>query len=114
MISSNQIIIYFSFKGSIPSIVSGLTFGVLIGISAYFCSINPPKPLFQIIVSLVLGCFMGYRWTVGKKFMPAGLITVISFAVLIWAIAFYFKHLPFVGKAGHEAAPTEEPVTERG
>ncbi|XP_063696837.1 transmembrane protein 14 homolog [Culicoides brevitarsis] len=99
--------------GSIPSIVAGLTFGVLIGISAYFCSIDPPKPLFQIIVALVLGCFMGFRWVKGGKFMPAGLITVLSVAVLIWAVAFYFKHLPFVGNSGEQLRSDEENVTEQ-
>lgn len=96
-----------------PSIVAGLTFGILIGISAYFCSIDPPKPLFQIVVALILGCFMGFRWAKGKKFMPAGLITVLSIAVVIWAVIFYSKHLPFIGKASHVATPTEEPITQQ-
>lgn len=98
-----------------PSIIAGVTFGILIAISAYFCSLDPPKPLFQIIVALVLAGVMGFRWAKGKKFMPAGLITVISIAVVIWAVIFYFKHLPFVGKStsSHETVVTEEPVTEQ-
>ncbi|XP_055593640.1 transmembrane protein 14 homolog [Uranotaenia lowii] len=84
--------------GSIPSLVAGIVFGVLLAIGAYFNSRTEPIPLIQIILLVVLGTMMGFRWVRSGNFMPPGLITVLSVAVLIWTCVMYRESLPFVTK----------------
>ncbi|KAJ6630493.1 Transmembrane protein, partial [Pseudolycoriella hygida] len=71
---------------STPSLIAGLIFGVILAVGAY---LNSPK-LFSnansyllLITCFVLGSFMGCRFYNSKKFMPAGLIALLSTALVI-------------------------------
>ena len=61
-------------------------FGVILGVGAY---LNSPKLFAQansyllLITCIALGAFMGYRFYKSKKFMPAGLIALLSTALVI-------------------------------
>ncbi|XP_058829052.1 transmembrane protein 14 homolog [Topomyia yanbarensis] len=95
--------------GSVPSLIAGVSFGLLLGVGAYFNSTENPIPLIQIIILVLLVAMMGFRWIRGGNFMPAGLITVLSVAVLVWTCVMYRDYLPFVSKpeATDEAARIE-------
>ncbi|XP_063705546.1 transmembrane protein 14 homolog [Culicoides brevitarsis] len=84
--------------GSIPSLAAGLTFGVILGVGAYYTSQSPPKPLLQLGTAAVLGGVMGMRFARSGKLMPAGLIAGISAAMLIRGLVVYQRYLPIVGK----------------
>ncbi|XP_062561261.1 transmembrane protein 14 homolog [Armigeres subalbatus] len=84
--------------GSLPSLIAGVSFGILLAVGAYFNSIQEPIPLIQIIFLLLLGVLMGFRWVRSGNFMPAGMLTVLSAAVLVWTCVIYWEHLPFVSK----------------
>lgn len=81
--------------GSIPSLAAGLTFGTVLGVGAYYTSQEPPKPLLQLGTALALGGMMGLRWARSGKFMPPGLICVMSVLVLGRGLVTYQKQLPF-------------------
>lgn len=78
--------------------VAGLLFGVLIGIGAYFTSRDPPSPILLLVVTLILAIMMGFRWVKSGNFMPPGLLTILSIAVIIYASIMFRKNLPFVGE----------------
>ncbi|XP_055628927.1 transmembrane protein 14 homolog isoform X2 [Toxorhynchites rutilus septentrionalis] len=84
--------------GSVPSLIAGLAFGILLGIGAYFNSTDSPIPLIQIIVLVVLGAMMGFRWARSGKFMPSGLLTILSVTVLVWTCVAYRDYLPSVSR----------------
>ena len=64
---------------SLPSLISGILFGVLLLISGVGIQ-EGAKLSFAIALALtvVLMLIMGLRFVKSKKFMPAGLITLLS------------------------------------
>jgi len=68
--------------GSIPSLVAGLSFGSVLGVGAYMTSVNPENYYLSFGTSAVLGSFMGYRFINSGKFMPSGLITLLSIGMV--------------------------------
>ena len=75
-------VIGFAKAGSIPSLAAGLTFGGILGIGAYLTSVNPANYYLTAGTSAVLGSFMGYRFYNSGKFMPAGLICLLSIGMV--------------------------------
>lgn len=71
-------VIGYAKAGSIPSLAAGLTFGTILGIGAYMTTINPNNYYLTAGTSAVLGSFMGYRFYNSGKFMPSGLICLLS------------------------------------
>jgi len=69
--------------GSIPSLAAGLSFGSVLGIGAYLTSVNPDNYYLTFGTSAVLGSLMGYRFVNSGKFMPAGLIAILSLGMVI-------------------------------
>lgn len=69
--------------GSVASLVMGVGFAAILGISA-FSLFNGKKYGFHIGVSAttLLALFFAYRFFLTYKFMPAGLMCLISLAVL--------------------------------
>jgi uncharacterized membrane protein (UPF0136 family) len=65
------------FTGSIPSLGAGLLFGSLLCYGAYQTSQNPNNFLLLLGTSAALGGLMGYRFYNSRKFMPAGLVTIL-------------------------------------
>ncbi|XP_065202259.1 transmembrane protein 14C [Planococcus citri] len=69
--------------GSIPSLGAGLVFGSILGYGAYRVTQNPHDIYLSLGTSLVLGGIMGVRYYNSSKFMPAGLIALLSLAMVI-------------------------------
>ncbi|XP_063218297.1 transmembrane protein 14C [Bacillus rossius redtenbacheri] len=69
--------------GSLPSLGAGLLFGGLLGYGAFQTSQNPNNYYLLLGTSAVLGGVMGMRFYNSGKIMPAGLITVLSVAMVL-------------------------------
>ncbi|XP_068215441.1 transmembrane protein 14C isoform X2 [Palaemon carinicauda] len=69
-------------KGSVPSLGAGLLFGSVLGYGAYQLSANPSNYYLTLGTSTVLGGMMGMRYLNSGKFMPPGLIAVLSLAMV--------------------------------
>jgi len=67
---------------SIPSLGAGLLFGSILGFGAYQMSQDPSNYTLSLGTSAVLGGMMGYRFYNSGKFMPAGLVCVLSVAMI--------------------------------
>lgn len=78
--------------GSVPSLVMGVSFAAILGISAFIMS-NGKKYGFSIAfaATAILTAFFLYRFLVTYKFMPAGLMCLISVAVLCWLLTNWKK-----------------------
>uniref|UniRef100_A0A914Z184 Transmembrane protein 14C n=1 Tax=Panagrolaimus superbus TaxID=310955 RepID=A0A914Z184_9BILA len=70
--------------GSVPSLAAGLVGGSIAGIGAYTQN-------FYILlgISVLLGGAMGYRAINSGKFMPAGLIAILSLILFVRCIVFF-------------------------
>ncbi|XP_037787266.1 transmembrane protein 14C-like [Penaeus monodon] len=68
--------------GSIPSLGAGLLFGSVLGYGAYQLSENPNNYYLTLGTSTALGGLMGMRFLNSGKFMPPGLIAVMSLAMV--------------------------------
>ncbi|KAJ3056270.1 Transmembrane protein 14C [Rhizophlyctis rosea] len=64
--------------GSIQSLVAGAGAGTALGLAATQVSANPRNVRLILVTSLLLFLLMGSRFLKGGKFMPAGLVTIIS------------------------------------
>ncbi|XP_060527632.1 transmembrane protein 14 homolog [Cylas formicarius] len=69
-------------KGSVPSLAAGLLFGSVLTYGAHQVSQNPPNYTVQLIGSSILTGVMGYRFYNSGKVMPAGLVTLLSLAII--------------------------------
>ncbi|KAI9472319.1 MAG: transmembrane proteins 14C-domain-containing protein [Benjaminiella poitrasii] len=76
-------ILFYLLAGSIMSLLAGTVFGALSGLGAYQVSANPRKVVLAFMVSFVLFFVMGSRFYRGRKFMPAGLVTLLSLLMMI-------------------------------
>ncbi|XP_012283827.1 transmembrane protein 14C [Orussus abietinus] len=65
-------------SNSIPSLGAGLLFGSIIGYGAYQTSQDPSNYGVLLGTSCALGGLMGYRCYSTGKFMPAGMVTLLS------------------------------------
>ncbi|XP_076804678.1 transmembrane protein 14C-like [Clavelina lepadiformis] len=68
--------------GSTPSLAAGLLFGGLAGFGAYRTSVDPTDQWLTLGISLSLGGLMGFRFYNSGKFMPAGLVALLSVAMV--------------------------------
>ncbi|XP_002154257.2 transmembrane protein 14C [Hydra vulgaris] len=71
-------VIGFLKAGSFPSLIAGVLFGGLIAFGATQTSQNPKNILVVLVVSIILMIVMGTRFYKSGKFMPAGLVFVLS------------------------------------
>lgn len=70
--------------GSTTSVVMGSIFGLLLLLSAFgIIAKMTPAAYLAILLTLILDAIFTYRWLITFKFMPAGLMSIISFVVLI-------------------------------
>lgn len=69
-------------NSSIPSLGAGLLFGSVLGYGAYQLSENPNNYYLTLGTSTALGGLMGMRFLNSGKFMPPGLIAVMSLAMV--------------------------------
>ncbi|XP_026230361.1 transmembrane protein 14C-like [Anabas testudineus] len=77
LVSAGGIIGYVK-AGSVISLVAGLVFGLLAAVGAYLTSQNPRNVWLSLGTSGTLAVVMGLRFLNSWKFMPAGLMTVVS------------------------------------
>ncbi|KAG2193537.1 hypothetical protein INT46_009451 [Mucor plumbeus] len=68
---------------STMSLLAGSLFGALACLGAYQVSNDPKNVTLALIVSIVLLYVMGSRFYRGRKFMPAGLVTLLSLIMVI-------------------------------
>lgn len=69
-------------KGSVVSGAMGLVFGGLAGFGAYQTSKDPSNFYLSLGVSTVLAGVMGSRAINSGKFMPAGMVAILSVAMV--------------------------------
>uniref|UniRef100_A0A7E4VG82 Transmembrane protein 14C n=1 Tax=Panagrellus redivivus TaxID=6233 RepID=A0A7E4VG82_PANRE len=72
--------------GSIPSLAAGVGSGLIAGFGAYTGNYHL---LFGI--SLLLAGLMTYRFANSGKFMPAGLVAILSFLMLLRCVVFFIQ-----------------------
>ena len=65
-------------KASLTSLVAGLVFGSVALVGAYQASVNPRNILTILLTSGALLVVMGTRFYNSGKFMPAGLVALLS------------------------------------
>ncbi len=69
---------------SMPSLISGLLFGILlIGCSAFMLNDDIRATYVALVFSLALSAIFFFRFRVSKRFMPAGLMIILSLAVTV-------------------------------
>jgi uncharacterized membrane protein (UPF0136 family) len=81
-------------KGSLPSLFAGVIFGCISGYGAFLISSNnriASNYHLAILSSGALLAVMGLRFFSSFKFMPAGLIALLSFAQLIRLLVNYSR-----------------------
>ncbi|XP_019968158.1 transmembrane protein 14C-like [Paralichthys olivaceus] len=76
-------IIGFVKAGSVTSLAAGLLFGLLAAVGAYLASQNPKNVWLSLGTSGTLTVVMGLRFINSWKFMPAGLMTLLSGLMLV-------------------------------
>ncbi len=83
-------VIGYAKAGSRPSLIAGLGSAVAAILALVLCFQNGIWGMgLGAMVALLLACFFGYRFAVKtRKFMPAGLLAVVSLAVLAVAVLF--------------------------
>jgi len=68
--------------GSVPSLIAGMTCGAILGFGAYQTSVDPNNYVLSLVASGGLAGLMGSRWYRSGKFMPAGLVTILSIGMV--------------------------------
>lgn len=68
--------------GSVPSLAAGLVFGGALTYGAYQMSGQPPNYVPQLVTSSILAGVMGYRFYNSGKIMPAGMVCILSVAII--------------------------------
>ncbi|CAO3699663.1 unnamed protein product [Rhizopus stolonifer] len=69
--------------GSLPSLLAGSIFGILAAFGAYQVSQDPKNVTLALVVSFILLLVMGKRFYNGRKFMPAGLVSILSILMVL-------------------------------
>lgn len=72
---------------STPSLVAGLAFGAALIVDAFLFNAQPYiAAVLALVLPGLLAAIMGVRFAKSKKFMPAGVIAVLSLValVLVW------------------------------
>nr|XP_033791696.1 transmembrane protein 14A [Geotrypetes seraphini] len=70
-------------KGSIVSLVAGLSFGALAGYGAYRVTYDPRDVKISLYAAIILATVMGIRYKNSKKLMPAGMIALLSIFMIL-------------------------------
>ncbi|XP_018564550.1 transmembrane protein 14 homolog [Anoplophora glabripennis] len=69
--------------GSIPSLAAGLLFGSALAYGAYEVSKDSSNYSVQLATSSILAGIMGYRFYNTGKIMPAGVVCLLSVAMIV-------------------------------
>ncbi|XP_047370246.1 transmembrane protein 14C [Vespa velutina] len=76
---------------SIPSLAAGLIFGSALSYGAFQTSVDPTNVGVLLGTTTTLGGLMGYRFYNTGKIMPAGVITILSAAMIVRIVTRYFS-----------------------
>ncbi|XP_069014034.1 transmembrane protein 14C-like [Embiotoca jacksoni] len=79
-------VVGFAKAGSFPSLAAGLLFGLLAGVGAYLASGNPRNAWLSLATAGTLAVVMALRFLSSWKFMPAGLMTLVSCVMVVKSI----------------------------
>lgn len=80
--------------GSTASLISGVSFGVLLVLAAFGMFRDHLLPAyFALILTLVLDAIFTYRWLLTFKFMPSGLMSLLTLGVLAALLVLLKNHL---------------------
>lgn len=71
------------YLGSVPSLAAGLLFGSALAYGAFRVSQDPSDYSVQLVTSSILAGVMGYRFYNSGKIMPAGIVCVLSGAMIV-------------------------------
>ncbi|KAJ2360669.1 hypothetical protein IW150_007437 [Coemansia sp. RSA 2607] len=84
-------VIGFIKSNSGASLISGLVFGALIAVTTQYAASNAKAfNLLPAVVCLVLCLVMGNRFLNSKKFMPAGMVSLLSLLMFVRHAFRYF------------------------
>ena len=90
LVAAGGVIGYVKSK-SMPSLISGLLFGtLLIGCSVFILNGDIRATYVALVLSLALLVIFFFRFRASKKFMPAGLMIILSLAASITLILAVF------------------------
>ncbi|XP_069127465.1 transmembrane protein 14C-like isoform X2 [Argopecten irradians] len=64
--------------GSVPSLAAGVICGGLMGYGAYQTTQDPKNVMLSLVTCCILALVMGSRFYGSGKFMPAGLVLILS------------------------------------
>ncbi|MBS0649141.1 MAG: TMEM14 family protein [Verrucomicrobia bacterium] len=84
-------------QGSTASLISGGIFGILLLIAAgcmFKKSLYVKGTYFALILTLLLDAFFTYRFLTTMKFMPPGLLSLISLGVLLLLVLHIRQKFP--------------------
>ncbi|MEQ2229239.1 Transmembrane protein 14C [Ilyodon furcidens] len=87
-------VIGYAKAGSVTSLVAGLLFGLSAAVGAYLVSQNPRNVWLSLGTAGTLAVVMGLRFLNSQKFMPAGLMTLVSVLMLVKIIIGMLKSRP--------------------
>ena len=80
--------------GSAASLIMGTSFGVLLILSSFGIFRDHLFPAYSaLLLTLILDAFFTYRWLFSLKFIPSGLLAVISLIVLFLLVSLMKTHL---------------------
>ncbi len=86
-------VIGFLKASSAPSLVMGLSFGLLFVFSGLFSRKLPKQTsLLNLYASIAIASFFIFRYSISWKFMPSGLMSCLSVSMFIWSV-YYIKKL---------------------
>lgn len=69
--------------GSVPSIIAGSIFGVILIYGAYRASVDPYDVYVSLGATVILGIVMAARYYTTEKFMPAGVIVILCLLMIL-------------------------------
>ncbi len=79
---------------SFPSLIMGLSFGIILCLSAWGMFQDHLFPAYVgIILILALDAFFTYRWLLTYKFFPAGLMSIIGLIAFLAVAILIRNHL---------------------
>lgn len=70
-------------RGGVPSLIAGLSVGVLAGYGAYRVSNDKRDVKVSLFTAFFLATIMGVRFKRSKKIMPAGLVAGLSLVMIL-------------------------------
>ncbi|XP_066109073.1 transmembrane protein 14A [Saccopteryx bilineata] len=70
-------------RGGVPSLIGGLSVGILAGYGAYRVSNDKRDVKVSLFAAFFLATIMGVRFKRSKKVMPAGLVAGLSLLMIL-------------------------------